>query len=176
MMSSLIINSAIEKLTKENEELKNSLWQAQNGKYGSAHYALENQTLSARVKELEADNERMVIVGHEYSKSSEGRIQVLSVRVKELEEVVARNKILLSQGAEKIDSCPPPDAKPGDIWGAYIMCEDGWWRLTDPHPARNQSPVQSSEQCPSCAMPSGTPDTSPSAPPAPSDTPCVDRV
>lgn len=42
---------------------------------------------------------------------------------------------------------------------------------TAPHPARSQSPVLSSEQCPACATPSGTPDTSPSVPPKPSDTP-----
>ena len=48
--------------------------------------------------------------------------------------------------------------------------------FTDPRPARNQSLVQSSEQCPSCATPSGTPDTSPSVPQSPSDTPYADRV
>lgn len=27
------------------------------------------------------------------------------------------------------DPWPPTEAKPGDTWGAYVMCEDGWWRL-----------------------------------------------
>ena len=48
--------------------------------------------------------------------------------------------------------------------------------LTVQHPAQNQSSAPSSEQCPSCATPSGTPDTSPSVLPVPSDTPSVDRV
>lgn len=66
---------------------------------------------------------------------------------------------------------PSSDAKPGDVWGAYRLDEDGWWRLTtDPHPAQNQSPILFSERCPACATPSGTPDRSPSVPPEPSDT------
>ena len=27
------------------------------------------------------------------------------------------------------DPWPPSDAKPGDVWGAYVRCRDGWWRL-----------------------------------------------
>lgn len=54
----------------------------------------------------------------------------------------------------------------------------GWFKnpwvwvieFTVQHPVRNQSPVPTSEQCLACATPSGTPGTSPSAPPAPSDT------
>lgn len=29
---------------------------------------------------------------------------------------------------------PPSDAKPGDVWGAYRMDPDGWWRLNAPEP------------------------------------------
>lgn len=34
-------------------------------------------------------------------------------------------------GGAMSEHLPPPDAKPGDTWGAYILCEDGWWRLNE---------------------------------------------
>ena len=39
------------------------------------------------------------------------------------------------------ENLPPSDAKPGDVWGAYILCPDGWWRLNGEYPLW---------QCPVC--------------------------
>ena len=57
-----------------------------------------------------------------------------------------------------------------------LKSQRGHESFTAQHPAQNQSSVPPSEQCPAFATPSGTPDTSPSVPQSPSDTPCVDRV
>lgn len=42
--------------------------------------------------------------------------------------------------SENDDPWPPSDAKPGDTWGAYIMCEDGWWRLNESLSHRGEKP------------------------------------
>jgi hypothetical protein len=39
------------------------------------------------------------------------------------------------------ENLPPTDANPGDTWGAYVLCEDGWWRLNESLSHRGENSV-----------------------------------
>lgn len=73
------------------------------------------------------------------------------------------------QGRVKMDQGFFEELMPISPW--FIPHLAGYLAATAQRPARNQSPVPSSEQCPAYAMPSGTPDRSHFVPPVPSDTP-----
>lgn len=50
------------------------------------------------------------------------------------------------RAGEISDSSPPIDAQPGDVWGAYILHADGWWRLNlPPQPPTSPSEIASRE-------------------------------
>ncbi len=73
-------------------EYDGELWVAQE-----IQLAINQATekLTKENSELKADNERMVIVGQEYSKSTEGRIQMLTKEIEEFEALVDHKNHLL---------------------------------------------------------------------------------
>jgi hypothetical protein len=83
------------------------------------------EKLTKENEELKADNERMFIVCHEYSKATEGRIQTLTTRIKELEAEVERLNPLLE---------PKKQARLPDPVGKQITCVHDLWQRTKPRP------------------------------------------
>ena len=41
-----------------------------------------------------------------------------------------------------VDPWPPTDAKPGDLWGAFRLGADGWWRLDTPGHQRQRGGIK----------------------------------
>lgn len=45
-----------------------------------------------------------------------------------------------TESIEQEDAEPPSNPKPGDTWGAYVLHEDGWWRLIPKKRKRRTKP------------------------------------